>query len=258
MFDTKFFPGAKKFWHMGKFYDWDSANLHVMSHAVHYGSSVFEGIRAYETAQGPAIFRLQEHIDRFFLSASTLNMKVPYNPEKIIDVIKEVMKINKLKAAYIRPNLFYAYGNLGLVPKVSPVELTVGCWSWGAYLGDESLERGVHALVLNRRRIHPSQMDMRAKIGGMYAQSNIAGSYARSLGFDEGIFLNMEGRIADAGGFHNAAGKIYLLFKDTQLYGAGKVCRSYFACVETLGHLNAGPVITSAALFGQLVFLFCR
>lgn len=141
MFDTKFFPGAKKFWHMGKFYDWDSLNVHVMSHAVHYGSSVFEGIRAYETATGPAIFRLPEHIERFFLSASTLNMKVPFSPEKITDVIKDVMKINKLRAAYIRPNLFFAYGNLGLVPKVSPVELTIGCWSWGAYLGDESLEK---------------------------------------------------------------------------------------------------------------------
>jgi branched-chain amino acid aminotransferase len=200
MLDTQFFPGAKRFWHMGKFYDWDSINVHVMSHAVHYGSSVFEGIRAYETIKGPAIFRLQEHIDRFFLSANTLNMKVPYNHEKILDVIKEVMKVNKLRAAYIRPNLFYAYGNLGLVPKVSPVELTIGCWSWGAYLGDDSLEKGVHSLVLNRRRIHPSQMDMRAKIGGMYAQSNIAGSYARSLGFDEGIFLNMEGRIAEGPG----------------------------------------------------------
>jgi branched-chain amino acid aminotransferase len=200
MFDTKFFPGAKKFWHMGEFYDWDTVNVHVMSHTVHYGSSVFEGIRAYETAKGPAIFRLQDHIDRFFLSARTLNMEVPYSAEKIIEVIKDVMKINKLKAAYIRPNLFFAYGNLGLVPKVSPVELTIGCWSWGAYLGDESLEKGVHALILNRRRIHPSQMDMRAKIGGMYAQSNIAGSYARSLGFDEGIFLNMEGRIAEGPG----------------------------------------------------------
>lgn len=200
MIDTKFFPGAKRFWHMGKFYDWDSINVHVMSHAIHYGSSVFEGIRAYETTKGPAIFRLPEHIDRFFFSASILNMKVPYSQEKIIDVIKEVMKVNKLLAAYIRPNLFYAYGNLGLIPKVSPVELTIGCWSWGAYLGDESLEKGVHSLVLNRRRIHPSQMDMRAKIGGMYAQSNIAGSYARSLGFDEGIFLNMEGRIAEGSG----------------------------------------------------------
>jgi branched-chain amino acid aminotransferase len=200
MFDTKYFSGAKKFWYMGKLYDWQSVNVHVMSHALHYGSSVFEGIRAYQTARGPAIFRLKEHIDRFFLSASTLNMNVPYSKDEIIDAIKLVMWENKLEAAYIRPNLFFGYGNLGLIPKVCPVELVVGCWSWGAYLGDESLEIGVHALLLNRRRIHPSQMDMRAKIGGMYAQSNIAGGYARSLGFEEGIFLNLEGRIAEGPG----------------------------------------------------------
>ena len=200
MFDTKYFSGAKKFWYMGKLYDWESVNVHVMSHALHYGSSVFEGIRAYETTRGPAIFRLKEHIDRFFLSANTLNMKVPYRKNEIIEAIKLVMQENKLRAAYVRPNLFFGYGNLGLIPKVCPVELVVGCWSWGAYLGDESLETGVHALLLNRRRIHPSQMDMRAKIGGMYAQSNIAGSYARSLGFEEGIFLNLEGRIAEGPG----------------------------------------------------------
>lgn len=200
MFDTKFFSGAKKFWYMGKMFDWNSVNVHVMSHALHYGSSVFEGIRAYETAKGPAIFRLDDHIDRFFLSATTINMKVPYSKSEIIEVIKLVMKENHLRSAYIRPNLFFGYGNLGLIPKACPVELVVGCWSWGAYLGDESLEKGVHALLLHRRRIHPSQMDMRAKIGGMYAQSNIAGSYARSLGFDEGIFLNIEGRIAEGPG----------------------------------------------------------
>jgi branched-chain amino acid aminotransferase len=200
MFDTKFFPGAKKFWHMGRMYDWNTANIHVMSHALHYGSSVFEGIRAYDTARGPAVFRLQEHIERFFISAYALNMKVPYSHDAIIDAIKLVMKENRLRAAYIRPNLFYSYGNLGLVPKASPVELTVGCWAWGAYLGEESLEKGVRTLIIPTRRIHPTQMDMRAKIGGMYAQSNIAGSYARSLGFDEAIFLNLEGRVAEGPG----------------------------------------------------------
>lgn len=200
MFDTKYFSGAKKFWYNGKLYKWDSVNIHVMSHALHYGSSVFEGIRAYETDRGPAIFRLQDHVERFFLSAGTINMKIPYSKDEIIEAIKLVIKENKLRAAYIRPNLFFGYGNLGLIPKVCPVELVVGCWSWGAYLGDESLETGVHALLLNRRRIHPSQMDMRAKIGGMYAQSNIAGSYARSLGYEEAIFLNLEGRIAEGPG----------------------------------------------------------
>jgi branched-chain amino acid aminotransferase len=200
MFDTKFFPGAKKFWHMGNIYDWNTTQVHVMSHAVHYGSSVFEGIRAYHTDKGPAIFRLEDHMNRFFLSAQVMNMKVPYTKEMIISVIKLVMKENKLRTAYIRPNLFYGYGNLGLVPKACPVELTVACWAWGAYLGEEALEKGVHTLLLPRRRVHVSQLDMRAKVGGIYAQSNIEGSFARTQGFDEGIFLNVEGRIAEGPG----------------------------------------------------------
>ncbi|MFZ0389408.1 MAG: aminotransferase class IV, partial [Calditrichia bacterium] len=172
MFDTKSFPGARRYWHNGVMYDWDTALVHVMSHALHYGSSVFEGIRAYDTARGPAIFRLPEHIDRFFVSAGVMNMKVPYSKEEITEAILQVMRENRLKAAYIRPNLFYGYGNLGLVPKTSKVELTVSCWQWGAYLGEEALIKGVHTLMLPFRRIHPSQIDMRAKVGGMYAQSN--------------------------------------------------------------------------------------
>ena len=200
MFDTKFFPGAMKFWHMGTIYDWNSTHIHVMSHVVHYGSSVFEGIRAYNTPMGPAVFRLKDHLDRFFYSAEVLSMKVPYTLDEILDVIKMVMRENKLRVAYIRPNLFYGYGNLGLVPKACPVELTVGCWAWGAYLGEDALEKGVHTLLLSRKRVHPSQLDMRAKVGGIYAQSNIAGKYARDLGFDEAIFLNLEGRIAEGPG----------------------------------------------------------
>ncbi len=200
MIDKTYFPGAKKLWHMGKLYDWDSTHVHVMSHTLHYGSSVFEGIRAYDTEKGPAVFRLDEHLKRLFLSAEVMNMEVPYSKQEIIDAIKLVMKENKLRAAYIRPNLFYSYGNLGLVPKASPVEFTIGCWAWGAYLGEEGLEKGVKTLLLHCRRIHPQQIDMRAKVGGMYAQSNIAGSYARKLGYDEGIFLNMEGRIAEGPG----------------------------------------------------------
>ncbi|GAB4368709.1 MAG: branched-chain amino acid transaminase [Calditrichia bacterium] len=200
MLSQEHFPGAKKFWHMGKLYPWETFNIHVMTHALHYGSSVFEGIRAYHTSRGPAVFRLQEHIDRFFISAEVMNMKVPYSKEEIIDTIKLVMKENQLKAAYIRPNLFNSYGNLGLVPKASPPELTIACWAWGAYLGEEALEKGVHVLILHYRRVHTSQVDMRAKIGGIYSQSNIAGTYARRMGYDEGIFLNIEGRIAEGPG----------------------------------------------------------
>lgn len=199
-FDIKHFPGAKKFWHMGELYDWDAVTVHTMSHVMHYGSSVFEGIRAYDTAKGPAVFRLDEHINRLFHSAKTLNMEVPYSKSEIIDAIKLVMKENKLRSAYIRPNLYYGYGNLGLVPKNCPVELTIGCWGWGAYLGEEGVAKGVHVLLLPWKRIHWSQTNMEAKLGGLYVLSNMAGTYARKQGYDEGVFLNLEGRIAEGPG----------------------------------------------------------
>ena len=199
MFDNTYFPGAKKYWYMGKLYEWSHPNIHAMSHALHYGTSVFEGIRAYNTSKGPAIFRLPEHIDRFFHSASILSMKVPYSKEEIINAIKLVIKENNLESAYIRPLLFYSYGNLGLVPKFSPVELTIGAWDWGAYLGDKT-EKGVHVYISPWRRIHHSQLKMTAKLGGVYVQSAICGMEARSLGYDEAVFLNLEGNIAEGPG----------------------------------------------------------
>jgi len=199
MFDNTHFPGAKKFWHMGKFYDWSQPTIHAMSHALHYGTSVFEGIRAYKTSRGPAVFRLPEHVDRFLHSASTLLMKVPYSKREIISAIKSVVKENKLEAAYLRPLLFYSYGNLGLVPKFSPVELTIGAWEWGAYLGDKT-EKGARVCLLAWRRIHRTQLEMTAKLGGAYVQSTICGMLARSQGFDESIFLNLEGNVAEGPG----------------------------------------------------------
>lgn len=199
MFDTTHFPKAKKFWYKGKFYDWSDAHVHPMSHALHYGSSVFEGIRAYKTEKGPAIFRLAEHIDRFFYSASVMKMKVPYSKEEIIQAIKATIRENELESAYIRPVLFYSYGNLGLVPKFCPVELAIGTWEWGAYLGERAME-GVSVYIHPQRRIHHSQMDTTAKVGGLYVQSTICGFEARLLGYDEAIFLNLEGNVAEGPG----------------------------------------------------------
>jgi branched-chain amino acid aminotransferase len=199
MFDNSHFPRAKKFWHMGRFYDWAEPNIHAMSHALHYGTSVFEGIRAYKTAQGPAVFRLSEHLDRFFYSASLLNMAVPYTKNEIAEAIKLVIKENQLESAYIRPLLFYAYGNLGLVPKFSPVELMIAAWEWGAYLGDKT-DKGVHVYLLPWRRIHHSQFDMKAKLGGLYILSTIYGTLAREKGYDEAVFLNLEGNVAEGPG----------------------------------------------------------
>lgn len=199
MYDNSNFPKARKFWYMGKFYDWSQPVLHPMSHALHYGTSVFEGIRAYATAKGPAIFRLQDHLNRLFHSASTLNMKIPFSQAEIAEAIKLVIKENKLDYAYIRPLLFYSYGNIGLVPKASPAELVIGAWEWGAYLGDKT-RQGVHVGLLPWRRFHHSQIPMSAKLGGIYVQSAICGSQARQQGFDEAVFLNLEGHVAEGPG----------------------------------------------------------
>lgn len=199
MYDNTYFPKARKFWYMGKLYDWSQPVIHPMSHALHYGTSVFEGIRAYATAKGPAIFRLPEHIERFFHSAFTLNMKIPFSKSEIAEAIKLVLKENKLDYAYIRPLLFYSYGNLGLVPYLSRVELVIGAWEWGAYLGEKT-EKGVHVCILPWKRIHHSQMAMTAKLGGIYVQSAITGMEARLQGYDEAVFLNLEGNIAEGPG----------------------------------------------------------
>ena len=199
MFPNTHFPKAKLYWYNGQLFDWSQPALHPMLHGLHYGTSVFEGIRAYATARGPAVFRLPEHVERLFHSASVIRMDVRYKKEEVSAAIKLTMRENALEAAYIRPLLFYSYGNLGLGPKASPVELTIGCWEWGAYLGEKS-EQGVCVYILPWRRIHRSQIQMTAKLGGVYVQSTICGLEARAQGCDEAVFLNLEGRVAEGPG----------------------------------------------------------
>ncbi len=200
MFPNDNFPGATSYWQNGELKPWDSGEVHVMSHVLHYGSSVFEGIRAYATHRGPAIFRLEEHIDRLFKSASVIGMTVPYSRDELIEACRLVMRENRLASAYIRPNLYYGYGNLGLTPSKCPVETTIGCWEWGAYLGSKGISEGVHVLLLPWKRIHHSQMNASVKLGGLYVQSNIFATQTRELGYDEGVFLNLENRVAEGPG----------------------------------------------------------
>ncbi len=199
MIDTTNFPKAKVIWYQGKFHDWSEITLHSMTHALHYGTSAFEGIRAYPTAKGPAVFRLPEHVDRFLNSAAVIKMNPPYGQEEITQAILETVRRNELDSCYIRPLFFYSYGNLGLVPKASPAELVIAAWEWGAYLGEKA-SAGVSVYLMPWRRVHISQIDLRAKLGGVYVQSTICGLMARDKGCDEAVFLNLEGRIAEGPG----------------------------------------------------------
>lgn len=199
MIDTTHFPKASKYWLMGQIREWSDLTLHPMTHALHYGTSVFEGIRAYATPEGPKIFRLPEHVDRFFVSAEAVKMKAPYNKEAVTAAIKQTVRENGMDSCYIRPLLYYAYGNLGLIPKACPVELVISAWEWGSYMG-ESAVNGIRVYLGPWRRTHVSQIDMRAKLGGAYVQSTISGLDARVHGADEALFLNIEGRIAEGPG----------------------------------------------------------
>ena len=258
MFLNTNFPKAVKYWYQGKFYNWSEAGFHPMMHALHYGSCVFEGIRAYSTARGPAIFRLTEHNDRFLLSAGVAKMKSPYTKDQITDFIKQTVRENNLDSCYIRPLLFYSYGNLGLVPKACPVELAISAWEWGAYLG-ENAAGGVSAYIIPWRRVHHTQFNMSAKLGGVYVQSTIAGLEAREQGFDEAIFLNMEGRVAEG------PGQNVFIVKDGTLVTNGRLESALEGITRTsvleLGHdlgfkTLVGP-ITKRDLFGADEAFYC-
>jgi branched-chain amino acid aminotransferase len=258
MFPNTHFPKAQKYWYQGRFHDWSEAGLHPMMHALHYGTSVFEGIRAYATARGPAVFRLPEHIDRFLLSAGVAKMRSPYTKDEIIDFINLTVRENKLESCYIRPLLFYSYGNLGLVPKACPVELAIGAWEWGAYLGEKSAA-GVSAFIVPWRRVHHTQFNMAAKLGGLYVQSTVCGLEAREQGYDEAVFLNIEGRVAEGPGEN-----IFIVKKGTLVTNdrkesvlEGITRTSLLEIARDLGIKTVVGPITRDDLFGADEAFFC-
>jgi branched-chain amino acid aminotransferase len=249
--DHGHFPNAKKYWYEGKLYDWNVTLLHPMTFALHYGGSVFEGIRAYPTPKGAAIFRLPEHVDRLLHSASVAKMKVRYTKNEITEAIKLTLKENGLRSAYLRPLLFYSYGNLGLVPKFCPVELAIGTWEWGAYFGDK-IEKGATVCILPWRRIHRSQLDMTAKLGGLYIQSTICAMEARSAAIDEGVFLNLEGRIAEGPGenIFIVRGHAVKTNDGTESVLEGITRTSVLEIAQDLGYKTVIAPITKADFFG--------
>jgi branched-chain amino acid aminotransferase len=191
---------TEKIWMDGTFVDWDKAHVHVLSHTLHYGLGVFEGIRCYDTSRGPAIFRLQEHLDRLYDSAHIAGMKMPYAKEEIHEAIIDTVKINKLRACYIRPLAYLGYGEMGINNRHNPVNVAIAVWPWGAYLGEDALASGIRVCVSSFTRHHVNVMMTKAKIVGNYANSQLAKMEAIHSGYDEAIMLDVQGNIAEGSG----------------------------------------------------------
>lgn len=191
---------SKYIWFNGEMVAWEKATVHVMTHALHYGSSVFEGIRAYETPQGAAIFRLREHLRRLFDSCRIYRMELPFTPEQLFEACRAVVRDNGLTNAYIRPLVWRGYGEMGLNPLRSPVEVMVAAMEWGAYLGAEGLENGVDVHVSSWQRVAPNTLPAMAKAGGNYLSSQLIVMEAARNGYAEGIALDVHGWLSEGSG----------------------------------------------------------
>ena len=203
---------SKYIWHNNEIIDWDSANIHVMSHAIHYGSGVFEGIKCYNTDMGPAIFRLNCHIDRLYQSAEVYNIKIPFDKESLIKGCIDIVTKNALTDCYIRPIAFYGYDTLGVNPKKCPVNVSIAAFFWGAYLGEKGLEKGVDICLSPWQKFSYKSMPSTAKGCGQYMNSMLSVNYAKSKGYDEGLLLDTRGFIAEGSGqniFIVKSGKVY-------------------------------------------------
>lgn len=187
-------------WHNGEMVPYHQATTHVLSHALHYGSSVFEGIRAYDTPKGPAVFRLTDHIQRLFDSAKIYRMEIPYTPEEVIAACKETIRVNEFSNAYLRPFAFLGHVGLGLNPKSHRAEMTVAAMEWGAYLGEEGLAQGVDVCVSSWSRLAPNTMPTAAKAGGNYLSSQLISGEAKRNGYVEGIALDVNGYLSEGAG----------------------------------------------------------
>jgi len=187
-------------WMNGEMVKWDDARIHVLSHVVHYGSSVFEGQRCYKTAKGPACFRHQEHVDRLWNSAKIYRMEIPFTKQQVYDAILELVAINGLEECYIRPIVYRGYDSLGVDPRSCPVDVAVGVWPWGKYLGAEAMEKGVSVCVSSWNRSAPNTMPMMAKSGANYMSGQLIKLEAISRGYVEGIALDSYGHVSEGSG----------------------------------------------------------
>ncbi len=191
---------TEKIWMDGKLIPWDEANVHILTHSLHYGLAAFEGIRCYSTSKGPAIFRLREHVRRLINSCHIYMMTIPYSEEEIMSAIVETVKANGVKECYIRPIAYFGYGAMGLYPRDNPVRLAIAAWPWGAYLGEEGLEKGIRVKTSSFVRTHVNTSMTRAKVSGTYLNSQLAKREALMCGYDEALLLDADGYVSEGSG----------------------------------------------------------
>ena len=202
-------------WKNGEFLDWEDATTHVLTHALHYGTGVFEGLRSYDTERGPAIFRFEEHLDRLFDSAKMYDMDIDHSREEITEATLELLDRQDLASCYIRPIAYYGYDSLGVSPGDCPTDLVLAAWPWGTYLGEEALEEGVDVMVSSWRKHASSQVPTNVKTTGLYVNSMLAGEEARRNGYVEAIVLNKEGNVAEG------PGENIFMVNDGEIYTTG-------------------------------------
>ena len=191
---------TSKIWMDGRFVDWKEANIHVLTHTLHYGLGVFEGLRCYKGEKGSAIFRLKEHVKRLFDSAQIVQIKIPYPPKEIEQAILGTVKVNRLEACYIRPIVFIGYGEMGLYVQKNPIQVAIAAWPWGTYLGDDGIRNGIRVKISSFTRHHVNISMTRAKVTSYYANSQLAKREAKDAGYDEALLLDTDGYVAEGPG----------------------------------------------------------
>ena len=237
-------------WYDGKLVPWRDANTHVLTHSLHYGLAVFEGVRAYKTDIGTAIFRLKEHTDRLFNSAHIYMMKIPYTRDQLMEAQKEVVRVNNLESCYIRPIAFYGSEKMGVSPKGASVHVAIAAWPWGAYLGPEALEKGIRVKTSSFARHHVNVSMCRAKCSGTYANSILANLEATDHGYDEGLLLDVDGFVAEGSGenlFMVKNGKLYEPELTSALIGITR--DSIITIAQEMGYEVAARRITRDDLY---------
>jgi len=255
------FDSLDQVWVDGEHVDWDEATVHVLTHALHYGTSVFEGVRCYDTADGPALFRWDAHLDRFFESAAVYDLEIGYDRAELTAATRRLVREQDLDSCYVRPVAFFGYDRLGIDPTAPtrvPTTVAIACWPWGAYLGDDALEAGIDVGVSSWRKYRSDAIPATAKTGGAYVNNVLASQEAARNGYDEAIVLNTEGDVAEG------PGENLFLVRDGELFtpeiaaGAldGVTRRSAIRLARDMGHtvhddatVSRGELYTADELF---------